>query len=408
MVRPTEIQPLEPTEELRLTDGRAGPIGDRAVETTGAGPAPAAARPEPAAAGSAVIGGGRASLVVGLVLGALVIAVAGAGVAGRAIGTGQETGTGEAVRDVRGADGAADPGAPDVAAGGPDAALGLDGGDDSTRGPGPGFPVEVDGLVVSSVERARREAGRDDTQPIAVAGWLSVERTLPTACVIWDPANDPALLGTGAAGEPPRPALPGLLKLDPRSREADFCRRAAVLRSSPDATWREPHLHPQFLPGLSLAALPEDPGGGVPVVLIGHFRDGRTLGCVPDGRNCGHELVVDRVAWADGRELPSSLAVSLPGPLNAPTRPPAGAGRIVELLGAVPVRAVSVAGVQGEDLHLLDPDAAAVVASSGAPPEIAWYVRFIVPDSVNGRVRWTVGWAVVDDATGEIVAQRLG
>ena len=117
---------------------------------------------------------------------------------------------------------------------------------------------------------------------------------------------------------------------------------------------------------------------------------------------------MDRVAWAAGRGLPRSLTVALADPSDRPSRPPARAASIVERDGDVEVQTVSVAGIPGQDLHQLDADAAAVVREAGHAPDVAWYVRFIVPEAVNGRVRWTSGWAVVDDATGTVIAREFG
>lgn len=406
MVQPIDIRPGEPTEELRLDDGWVGPIGDPGSTSAGR-------MAEPAAGEVVTLGGGRRALLIGVALSAVVLAVAGLGFAGRSVDTtapadavGSSTDTGN------GADGAQSIGAPNDEPTADGAATGrTDGAPDHADDPEAravferaGFPVEVDGLLVLTPERARREAGRGE-QPLAVAGWLSVGNIPSTACVI----QRPGTAGSAeAGGQPTSSAAANPARIDATSPAADLCRRAAVLRSIPGDSWGSPHIHLQVLPGLSLAALPEDPGDGVPVVLIGHFRDGRALGCVPDGRNCGHEMVIDRVAWADGRELPRSLVVSLPSRDAQPTRPPARAGSIVEFYGTLPVRTVSVLGLAGEDLHLVDPDAAAVVASRGAPPAIAWYVRFIVPEAVNGRVNWATGWAVVDDATGRVIARQIG
>ncbi len=404
MVRPIDIRPTEPTEELRLDDGRVSPVGDP-------GPLSAGSMAEPAAGETATLGGGRRALLIGVALVAVVLAVAGLGFAGRSADTTASADVAGASADTgEGANGAPVSGAPADGAttGGAAGTVGAPDGmaDAAARAvfERAGFPVEVDGLLVLSPERARREAGRDGAKPLAVAGWLSVGNIAPTACVIQRPgAAMPA-----ADGPATSPGAADPVRIEATSPAADLCRRAAVLRSVPGESWGSPHIHLQALPGLSLAALPEDPGDGVPVVLIGHFRDGRALGCVPDDRNCGHEMVIDRVAWAVGRELPRSLVVSVPSRDAQPTRPPARAGSIVEFYGTLPVRTVSVLGLPGQDLHLIDPDAAAAVASRGMPPAIAWYVRFIVPEAVNGRVNWATGWAVVDDDTGRVIARQIG
>lgn len=430
MARPTEIRPGTPTEEIRLHDGWASPLDDeRAVGM------PSAAS-QPAAGETARIGGGRRTLAVGVGLLGLVLAVAGAGFAGRTAAPPAAEPPAAGPADA--AEPASDSG-DEVIEGAPDGAVAADQ-DAVALAASVDFPVEVDGLLVQRIDEVGRPTLKDGARPFAVAGWLSVDDVSPADCLVpWPttdsgpsptadatpgadpeagdgtptalPAADPgAPSGPTAPSEPPdffTSWPPGTQRMDPRSRAADFCHRLAVLRAAPGAGWQTGHLHPQLLPGLALGALPHDEGGGVPVVLIAHHNDARAVECLPAGRLCGHGLVVDRVAWAAGRDLPRSLAIA-PGLHGENRRSPARAGSIVEFFGTVPLRTVSVAGVAGADLRHMDPDAAAMVAGGDVIPELAWYVRFIVPDAVNGRVNWTTGWAVVDDATGRVVARAFG
>jgi hypothetical protein len=257
------------------------------------------------------------------------------------------------------------------------------------------FPERAFGLRVRGVDElvAARRAGRLDDAVVAVGGYL-VPDLRPLDC---DPVGPDGI--------------------DP------FCRRSILLVSRPDPpaadrgaagsqvpSWlSRPHLHPQVPPGTLLPRLDQLTIAGaddaltpIRVVLIGRFDDPRAVSCQPGGRHCGEELVVERLAWAEGRwrervvvrdpGLPGSQAAGNPLALRVIASREADRGEVI--LGQAIVRL--------ERLRTIDPDAAAAAEAAAGPVEGAlWYLRTMRSWPETGIV---VGWAVVDDRTGFIFA----
>ena len=190
---------------------------------------------------------------------------------------------------------------------------------------------------------------------------------------------------------------------DPLSAAAAFCRRESVLREAPDTGWGGAHLHPQLLPGTGLGRtrrlLAQEPGSPLPVVVLAHFGDPRVASCSMGGRHCGEELVIDRIAWADGKPTRPAVAVRPAGPVMETARTGWDAMELAEAAYGG-IQAVAVAGIPAADLATVEPAAAGLASPSG----FAWLVRAIVepgPRDPRGAIRT---WLVVDDRTGQVVA----
>jgi hypothetical protein len=267
----------------------------------------------------------------------------------------------------------------------PDAAVALD----------PAFPKEVIGLPVRDVVAVvdgRRAEGM--TGLVAVAGYLTVAGR-PSECL-------PAVTGspTLAAG-----------------RARPFCRREAVIASTPQgasgdpqrepSAWaRGPHLHAQIVPGTSLPYTVEPPFGndrrdGVPVVVLASFDDGRarTIGCGQEVFYCFETLTIERVLWADGRWQERRRALD-PGLETAPRL--GGRERLVitstALPGSGPV--LGEALLRREALELVDPVAHTEAGPTERP---VWYLRLLASPSSDCERR--VAWLVVEDVSGRILAR---
>jgi hypothetical protein len=173
----------------------------------------------------------------------------------------------------------------------------------------------------------------------------------------------------------------------------------AVLGETPwfGATHNSPdpagfHLHPQFPVGVrvpsqaSFVAL--SPSTRTPpVILLARFSDPRAETCVPEGRHCGQELVVERVAWVDGNEYPTS-----------PTIDPAAdaGGTLAELRRAAATAGASLpAGGYPLFTALVDPATIADVepAATAAARRLSgpvWLIRGLRARGDPSRVEWRI------------------
>jgi hypothetical protein len=268
--------------------------------------------------------------------------------------------------------------------------------EESTRpgrsdGPGPsgpaaleggaaGFPQQALDLPVRSVdETLRLRAGRSiGDEPVAVAGWLTI---LPDPVCLADGRHSPAVC--------PRNTV--LL-----AEETPILTYAAGdLRLTRDV---DAELHPQAMPGVPLEAVASVQGANgervftpVPVVIVGRFEDPRLL---------AGGFAIERIIWIDGQWR-----------LRRPVRHPAVADH--QLSGKVRWPIVNEAIDRGgvilselvaprEDLARIDPAADRAVDEDvrGA----VWYVRAMLRPRSFGDTPREVGWAVIEDATGMVLA----
>jgi hypothetical protein len=294
------------------------------------------------------------------------------------------------------------------AAGRPGIAAAADVGPDRTAAPGRSteaanrsaaavrFPETALGLRVHPVDEvvASFQSGALESGAVAVSGWLTI-RPVVAAC---------------------------LLEMATGMRPAALCARETILVASPEPlldvrgtqdTTRlrpaGPHLHPVALPGVSLRQLGGRQYNGlttalmpVPVVLVGHVGDARLPECRPTGRHCGERFALERIVWVDG-ETTASRAQIATVPASAKLSTTADRseriGRSVSGARAV----LNELLVASDALDLVDP--AADAALEGATTAPVWYVRFLrAPAGTRADGRHEVWWAVLDDASGAVIA----
>jgi hypothetical protein len=216
---------------------------------------------------------------------------------------------------------------------------------------------------------ASRAAGEADG-PIAISGYLGL-RDLPETC------RDTRLGPFGA-----------------------FCARVGVLAQAPweaDTGFAQlgSHLHPQFPVGVRVpfrvAEMARSGWAASAAVVIARFDDPRARRCVPAGRHCGEELVVERVAWVEGEDYPRTVTVDpavTPDPGTVTSLAPAARRAASHLpVGSVPLL---TALVRPGTITWMDPAMASVVA--GLDEEVVWYVRALD----NARTPSAIDWVVAD------------
>ena len=179
-----------------------------------------------------------------------------------------------------------------------------------------------------------------------------------------------------------------------------FCWRVAVLGQQPwyGATHNAPdapgfHLHPQFPPAVrvpsqaSFVAL--SPSTATPaVILLARFSDSRAEECIPYGRHCGQELVVERVAWVDGTEYPRTATVDpdaeTPERTGAAVRRDQALAAATLPAGGYPLLTALVdPGMIGE----VEPTAAAAATELSDP---VWLVRGLHARGDPSRIDWRI------------------
>lgn len=261
------------------------------------------------------------------------------------------------------------------------------------------FPEIALGLRVHRVEEvvAGLRAGRLESGAVAVAGWLTI-RPVGMACI--------AEVATG-------------------TRPAALCPRETILVASPESLLDDrgandvmrlrpagPHLHAVALPGVSMRQLGGRQYNGLataltpaPVVLIGHVGDERLPECRPSGRHCGEQFALERIVWVEGETVGSRAQIAtVPATSRLSTTAERGAriGRSIPGARAV----LNELLVSSDALHLADP--AAQAALDGVVDGPVWYVRFLRARSGAGAEGGQdVGWAVIDDASGDVIATVL-
>jgi hypothetical protein len=260
------------------------------------------------------------------------------------------------------------------------------------------FPDQLGGLEVLGVSaaiEARRSSGL--TGFVAVAGYLTIQ-DLPAECV------DRYLGPYGA-----------------------FCERRGVLADVPNRPFSSSygsgsgfggvgaHLHPTVPVGVRLPyevvdASTDGSAAPVAVALLGRFVD-EDPPCATVGRHCGEAFVVERVAWVDGEHrrrtmiIDPALEVDWTDPSWRERRADARAA-----LGSDPTSLLT-AYLRPATLERIDPAAAvAVLARAGEAPPVVWYVRALELDAHAARypaggAAPRVVWAVVDDASGTVIAR---
>lgn len=261
-----------------------------------------------------------------------------------------------------------------------------------------GFPTDALGLPVRSVDETLDlvRSGSMRESVVAVAGWLTIRPT-EGDCPIAGPSVDSIAL----------------------------CPRDTILHDSPEpflairggqaTRLRSPgvHMHAVSMPGGQVASLAGRQYRGlgpsllpVPVVLLGKIGDPRRPECRPSGRHCGEELSLERLLWIEGEWHDRQVVRATPRPDDPELSARILRRRIDEAVPGAGALLSETLLPQGR-LASVDPDAARAVEPSGQGP--LWYVRILIRlPGPGGTYPRDVGWAVIDDATGTVLAASHG
>jgi hypothetical protein len=185
-----------------------------------------------------------------------------------------------------------------------------------------------------------------------------------------------------------------------------FCARTGILAMNPftAATGFADigvHLHPQLPAGVvlpraaNLADVDPDPDAGdsqAPLaIVVARFDDPRARECLPAGRHCGEELVVERVVWVDDDSYPAIRAVEPAVPITPPAIRVRTAGRTAERgLGSSATPMMTVL-VRPGTIAYIDPAMAPFLADVG--PDPVWYVRGLQLGPGDTAIEWVIARA---------------
>jgi hypothetical protein len=129
--------------------------------------------------------------------------------------------------------------------------------------------------------------------------------------------------------------------------------------------------------------------------VIAGFDDPRARRCLPAGRHCAEELVIERVAWIEGESYPRTVTVDPdldPPPVARQSIRRSAAAAAANLPGgAVPLL---TALVRPGTIIYMDPAMAQIVAR--LEQDAVWYVRGVDAAAEPPGIAW-----VITDAAGE-------
>jgi hypothetical protein len=250
------------------------------------------------------------------------------------------------------------------------------------------FPAEVAGLPVISVATADEwlRSGKLDGQAVAVAGYYG---QFTFSCPYPGRYIGPLERWCGFVAFTDSRASAKLCQ--PEGSNGTSCHQ-------PSGT----NLAPWFMTETSGHAWAWATGGatGEPaaLVLVGHAGDARQWQCTAATRaECASAFVVDRVAWANGNELPPA----------APETGDQQTGKVIT--PRMTLAQVATAAALGDDLLTGAPIRKGDIATidprwNFAGDDIVWLVRSLGPAAASGaRERRTETVWLVDDATGRVI-----
>ena len=243
------------------------------------------------------------------------------------------------------------------------------------------FPAQVAGLPVISVADAAAmiAAGKLDGRVAAVAGYYD---TVALSCPY--PGR---YIG-------PLENWCGLTAFTDRREDARLCRSEGdnvTSCSPPTATSLDPFLMPE-----TSGAVPPLGGGldPVAVVLVGHAGDARQWRCIEATQSaCARAFVVDRVAWADGHDVPLAPRPAADLVSGAAITPRLTLAQAAAAAG-IGDSLLTGAAFRARDLASIDPRVN--LAGNG----VVWLLRSLEPGAGPTRPLTEL---LVDDATGRII-----
>jgi hypothetical protein len=258
------------------------------------------------------------------------------------------------------------------------------------------FPSDVGGLRVITVARAAEllKAGKLDGRAVAVAGFY--DASYPSCPM---PNRYVAPLERWCDFSSFADTLEGA-RLCTYTANGSTCRQ-------PTGTFLSPFLMPE-----TSGALPDIFGGidtadPLPMVLIGHAGDPRQWACDEQAQaECAGAFVVDRVAWALGREVPVTPPATYDQQSYAPLAPSMRLDQLsatLQVPRTLGLDMITASVFKARDIALIDPRFP--MGGEG----LVWLVRGLLTGPVvmpltsdpSGE-EWL---SLVDDATGKVIAE---
>jgi hypothetical protein len=256
------------------------------------------------------------------------------------------------------------------------------------RPPAETFPSEVAGLPVITVTQAADllQSGKLDGHAIAVAGYFGASYP---SCPY--PGRYIGPLESWCAFDAFTDTRADAQLCEPYGGNGTSCHQ-------PTGT----HLAPFFVSETSGNASSWLTGGpkGAPaaLVLIGHAGDARQWQCTTATQDeCAHAFVVDRIAWAQGQDVPLTAPQTGDQQSGAPLTPRMTLEQVAAVLGLGDI-ATSGAAFRAGDIATVDP------RWNFAGDNLVWLIRSIAPatTSQDEATRPETVW-LVDDATARII-----
>lgn len=250
------------------------------------------------------------------------------------------------------------------------------------------FPSEVAGLPVISVARADEllRSGQLDGQAVAVGGYFD--------------QFTPSCPYPGRYIGPLEGWCRFVAFTDTRTT-ARLCQP----QGSNGASCRQPsgtYLAPFFMSETSGDSWSWLTGGGTgepaAFVLIGHAGDARQWECTAATQaECANAFVVDRIAWAEGRDVPPAAPQTGDQQTGTPITPKMTLGQIAAAIG-LGDDLLTGAAFRAGDIPTVDP------RWHVPGDDVVWLVRSLAPaaESGAGETRAEIVW-LVSDTTGRVI-----
>jgi hypothetical protein len=249
------------------------------------------------------------------------------------------------------------------------------------------FPAEVAGLSVMTVAHAVEllQAGKLDGQAIAVAGYYNA---FYPSCPY--PGRYIGPLETWCSFSAFTDTAAGAQLCEPYGSNGTTCHRPTGISLAP--------FFVSETSGNASAYLTSATGEPAPLVLIGHGGDARQWLCTTTTQDeCAHAFVVDRVAWAQGHDVPLTAAQTGNQQSGQPISPKMTLAEVTAAAG-LGDSVVAAAALRAGDIATVDP------RWTFAGDNVLWLVRSIAPGAASPDQATSAEtvW-LVDDATDVVV-----
>jgi hypothetical protein len=244
------------------------------------------------------------------------------------------------------------------------------------------FPASVAGMPVLSVADAAAllEAGELDGRAVAVAGYyFNVAMSCPAPGGYIGPLEDWCRV-VAFAGDAAGATM------------CTYGENSMECHDPPSGLRLEPWLMPE-----TSGEYPNMERAPVPLVLVGHADDARQWQCSAETQaECADAFVVDRVAWANGKELPLTAPGAWERTAWEPLVPQRSLSKVASALGEG-TEVIAIAPFQAGDISMVDP------RWNLAGDGLVWIVRSIGSSGAGNEPTRAVMVSLVDDETGDII-----